>query len=112
MTPLKRFQRGHSVVPCSRNLQPSFDLTLFCAVQVICTAGPADVRASLTCLVTRLQKFCNTNIGPPNVMRVGLIGKLTPHPTFSTRNEGLYLQKVFSSVNKIALFESCLKGCF
>jgi len=43
-------------------------------VKVICTAGPADVRATLTCLVTRLQKYCNTNIAPPSVMRVGLCG--------------------------------------
>jgi hypothetical protein len=42
--------------------------------KVICTAGPADVRATLTCLVTRLQKFCNTNIAPPNVTKVGLVG--------------------------------------
>ena len=42
--------------------------------KVICTAGPADVRATLTCLVTKLQKFCNTNVAPPTVMRVGLIG--------------------------------------
>jgi len=44
------------------------------SAKVICTAGPADVRATLTCLVTRLQKFCNTNIAPPTVMRVGLCG--------------------------------------
>ena len=37
---------------------------------MICTAGPADVRATLTCLVTRLQKYCNTNIAPPSVMKV------------------------------------------
>jgi len=42
--------------------------------KVICTAGPADVRATLTCLVTRLQKYCNTNIAPPQVMKVGLCG--------------------------------------
>jgi len=42
--------------------------------RVINTAGPADVRATLTCLVTKLQKFCNTNVAPPSVMRVGLIG--------------------------------------
>merc|ERR1719445_1002522 len=42
--------------------------------KVICTAGPADVRATLTCLVTRLQKYCNTNIAPPTVMKVGLCG--------------------------------------
>ena len=43
-------------------------------LQVILTAGPADVRAALTCLVTRLQKYCNTNIAPPPVTRVGLVG--------------------------------------
>lgn len=42
--------------------------------KVILTAGPADVRAALTCLVTRLQKYCNTNIAPPACVRVGLIG--------------------------------------
>jgi len=42
--------------------------------KVICTAGPADVRATLTCLVTRLQKYCNTNIAPPTVMKVALCG--------------------------------------
>ena len=42
--------------------------------RVINTAGAADVRATLTCLVTKLQKFCNTNVAPPTVMRVGLIG--------------------------------------
>merc|ERR1712079_917809 len=42
--------------------------------KVICTAGPADVRATLTCLVTRFQKYCNTNIAPPAVMKVGLCG--------------------------------------
>jgi len=43
-------------------------------IKVICTAGAADVRATLTCLVTRLQKYCNTNIAPPSVMKVGLCG--------------------------------------
>lgn len=42
--------------------------------KVILTAGPADVRATLTCLVTRLQKYCNTNIAPPTVMKVALLG--------------------------------------
>ena len=28
--------------------------------RVICTAGQADVRATLTCLVAKIQKFCNT----------------------------------------------------
>ena len=32
------------------------------------------MRATLTCLVTRLQKYCNTNIAPPSVMKVGLCG--------------------------------------
>lgn len=41
---------------------------------MILTAGPADVRATLTCLVTRLQKYSNTNIAPPTVMKVGLVG--------------------------------------
>jgi len=43
-------------------------------LKVICTACSADVRAVLTCLVTRIQKFCNTSIKPPNVLKIGLIG--------------------------------------
>ena len=46
--------------------------------RVICTAGPADVRASLTCLVGKIQKFCNTQTlqTPPSV-KVVLIGSDT-----------------------------------
>ena len=29
---------------------------------VVFTAGPADVRATLTCLVALIQKFCNTQV--------------------------------------------------
>ena len=58
-------------LPVTKILFPVYDaLIILFPVQVICTAGPADVRATLTCLVTRLQKYCNTNIAPPTVMKV------------------------------------------
>ena len=64
-------------LPVTKILQfPVYD-ALF-PVQVICTAGPADVRATLTCLVTRLQKYCNTNIAPPTVMKVGILFPVCP----------------------------------
>ncbi len=45
--------------------------------RVICTAGPADVRAALTCLVAKIQKFCNTQTMSPPSVRVALIGSDT-----------------------------------
>ncbi len=45
-------------------------------LRVVFTAGPADVRAALTCLVARMQKYCNTQAtatGPPSV-KVALVG--------------------------------------
>jgi hypothetical protein len=45
--------------------------------RVICTAGPADVRATLTCLVAKIQKFCNTQTMSPPSVRVALIGSDT-----------------------------------
>ena len=44
---------------------------------VICTAGPADVRAALTCLVGKIQKFCHTQTQSPPSVRVALIGSDT-----------------------------------
>ena len=44
---------------------------------VVCTAGPADVRAALTCIVARIQKFCNTQTQAPPSVRVALIGSDT-----------------------------------
>ena len=45
--------------------------------RVICTAGPADVKATLTCLVSKIQKFCNTKTQSPPSVRVALIGSDT-----------------------------------
>ena len=42
--------------------------------RVVCTAGPADVRATLTCLVAKLQRFCNTKTQSPPLVKVVLIG--------------------------------------
>ena len=42
--------------------------------KVICTAGPADVRATLTCLVTKLQRFCNTKTTSPPSVKLVLVG--------------------------------------
>ena len=38
--------------------------------RVICTAGQADVRATLTCLVAKIQKFCNTKTQSPHLVKV------------------------------------------
>ena len=38
--------------------------------RVICTAGQADVRATLTCLVAKIQKFCNTKTQNPHLVKV------------------------------------------
>ena len=45
--------------------------------RVVCTAGPADVRATLTCLVAKLQRFCNTKTQSPPLIKVVLIGSDT-----------------------------------
>ena len=42
--------------------------------RVVCTAGPADVRATLTCLVSKVQRFCNTKTQSPPLIKVVLIG--------------------------------------
>ena len=38
--------------------------------RIICTAGQADVRATLTCLVAKIQKFCNTKTQNPHLVKV------------------------------------------
>ncbi|XP_059086974.1 phosphofurin acidic cluster sorting protein 2-like [Tigriopus californicus] len=48
-----------------------------CGRRVICTAGPADVKATLTCLVAKIQKFCNTKTESPPSVKVVLIGSDT-----------------------------------
>ena len=45
--------------------------------RVICTAGQADVRATLTCLVAKIQKFCNTKTQNPHHVKVALVGSDT-----------------------------------
>lgn len=45
--------------------------------KVVCTAGQADVRAALTCLVAKIQKFCNTKTQSPPLVKVALIGSDT-----------------------------------
>lgn len=44
-------------------------------LRVVCTAGPADVRAALTCLVAKIQRFCNTKTQSPPLVKVVLIGE-------------------------------------
>lgn len=47
------------------------------SLNLICTSGPADVKATLTCLVGKIQKFCNTQTVDPPSIKVGLIGSDT-----------------------------------
>ncbi|KZC06685.1 Phosphofurin acidic cluster sorting protein 2 [Dufourea novaeangliae] len=42
--------------------------------RVLTTASPADVRATFTCLVTRIQKFCNSSAKPPAPIKVVIAG--------------------------------------
>ncbi|PSN31243.1 Phosphofurin acidic cluster sorting protein 2, partial [Blattella germanica] len=42
--------------------------------KVISTLGSADVRAAVTCLVSKIQKFCNSNAKPPPPIKVLLAG--------------------------------------
>ncbi|EFN82357.1 Phosphofurin acidic cluster sorting protein 2 [Harpegnathos saltator] len=42
--------------------------------RVLTTASPADIRATLTCLVTRIQKFCNSSAKPPAPVKVVIAG--------------------------------------
>ena len=41
---------------------------------MVCTAGPADVRATLKCLVDKLQRFCNTKTQSPPSVKLVLVG--------------------------------------
>uniref|UniRef100_A0A1B6CBC7 Phosphofurin acidic cluster sorting protein 2 n=1 Tax=Clastoptera arizonana TaxID=38151 RepID=A0A1B6CBC7_9HEMI len=42
--------------------------------KVICTASSADIRATVTCLVNKIQKFCNSNPKPPSQIKLLLAG--------------------------------------
>lgn len=43
--------------------------------KVVCATNPAEVKASLTCLVAKIQKFCNTQTWEtPPLVKVALIG--------------------------------------
>ncbi|XP_011642208.1 phosphofurin acidic cluster sorting protein 2 isoform X2 [Pogonomyrmex barbatus] len=42
--------------------------------KVLTTASPADIRATFTCLVTRIQKFCNSSAKPPAPIKVVIAG--------------------------------------
>ncbi|XP_047351879.1 phosphofurin acidic cluster sorting protein 2 isoform X3 [Vespa velutina] len=42
--------------------------------KVLTTASPADIRATFTCLVTRIQKFCNSSAKPPSPVKVVIAG--------------------------------------
>ncbi|XP_015585152.1 phosphofurin acidic cluster sorting protein 2 isoform X3 [Cephus cinctus] len=42
--------------------------------RVLTTASPADIRATFTCLVARIQKFCNSSAKPPAPIKVVIAG--------------------------------------
>ncbi|XP_021917147.1 phosphofurin acidic cluster sorting protein 1 isoform X2 [Zootermopsis nevadensis] len=42
--------------------------------KVVSTLGPADIRAAVTCLVSKIQKFCNSSAKPPPPIKVLLAG--------------------------------------
>ncbi|CAB3384171.1 Hypothetical predicted protein [Cloeon dipterum] len=42
--------------------------------RVLSVAGTADVRATMTCLVSKLQKFCNSSAKPPSPVKVLIMG--------------------------------------
>nr|CAD7431840.1 unnamed protein product [Timema monikensis] len=42
--------------------------------KVVGTLGPADIRAAVICLVSKIQKFCNSNAKPPSPIKVLLAG--------------------------------------
>uniref|UniRef100_A0A1B6L4B2 Phosphofurin acidic cluster sorting protein 2 n=1 Tax=Graphocephala atropunctata TaxID=36148 RepID=A0A1B6L4B2_9HEMI len=42
--------------------------------KVICTASSADIRATVSCLVNKIQKFCNSNPKPPSQIKLLLAG--------------------------------------
>lgn len=41
---------------------------------VLTTASPADIRGTLTCLATRIQKFCNSSAKPPGPIKIVIAG--------------------------------------
>ncbi|XP_021361740.1 phosphofurin acidic cluster sorting protein 2-like isoform X7 [Mizuhopecten yessoensis] len=43
-------------------------------LKVICTCGDADVKAAISFLVTKIQKFCNSNSKSPQPVKVGIAG--------------------------------------
>lgn len=43
-------------------------------LRVLTTASPADVRATFTCLIARIQKFCNSSAKPPAPVKVVIAG--------------------------------------
>ncbi|XP_020287386.1 phosphofurin acidic cluster sorting protein 2 isoform X1 [Pseudomyrmex gracilis] len=43
-------------------------------LKVLTTASPADIRATFTCLVARIQKFCNSSAKPPAPIKVIIAG--------------------------------------
>ncbi|XP_046635823.1 phosphofurin acidic cluster sorting protein 2-like isoform X6 [Daphnia pulicaria] len=42
--------------------------------RAVCTGGVADVRATIACLVSKIQKFCNCSAKPPPAVKVVLMG--------------------------------------
>ncbi|XP_012262160.2 phosphofurin acidic cluster sorting protein 2 isoform X3 [Athalia rosae] len=42
--------------------------------RVLTTASPADIRTTFTCLVARIQKFCNSSAKPPAPIKVVVAG--------------------------------------
>ncbi|XP_011503606.1 PREDICTED: phosphofurin acidic cluster sorting protein 2 [Ceratosolen solmsi marchali] len=43
-------------------------------IRVLTAASPADVRATFTCLIARIQKFCNSSAKPPTPIKVVTAG--------------------------------------
>lgn len=43
-------------------------------IRVLTTASPADIRATFTCLIARIQKFCNSSAKPPVPIKVVIAG--------------------------------------
>uniref|UniRef100_UPI00358E27D1 phosphofurin acidic cluster sorting protein 1-like isoform X2 n=1 Tax=Myxine glutinosa TaxID=7769 RepID=UPI00358E27D1 len=46
------------------------------SLPVVCTASPADLRATFACLITQIQRFCNSSAQTPGVLRVAVLGDL------------------------------------
>ncbi|XP_011310124.1 phosphofurin acidic cluster sorting protein 2 isoform X2 [Fopius arisanus] len=43
-------------------------------LRVLTSASPADIRATFTCLITRIQKFCNSSAKPPTPIKIVIAG--------------------------------------